>query len=85
MIAVVVFGDAYARPSNSTEMLLGDGHSAATSCATGSGVVECTTLVAVNPTESSKVVVNLRNGNADQVASISQRLARRAFQRLATP
>jgi hypothetical protein len=82
LIVVVVFADAYARPVKSTEMLIGDGHSAATSCATGSGVVECTTLAAVNATESYKVIAHLRNGNLDQVAGISQSKARRAFEKL---
>ncbi|WP_086660814.1 hypothetical protein [Lentzea kentuckyensis] len=84
LVVVVVFGDAYVRPENSMEMLVGDGHSAASSCGTGSGVVECTTLVAVNATESFKVIANLRNGNVDQVASIAQGKAQRAFKRLVT-
>ncbi|MDT7787820.1 MAG: hypothetical protein QOF58_6239 [Pseudonocardiales bacterium] len=83
LIVVVAFEDAYVRPSASMEMLIGDGHSAATSCATGSGVVECTTLVAVNATESFKVIAHLQNGNLDQVAGISQGKARRAFEKLA--
>lgn len=84
LIVLVVFGDAYVRPEKSTEMLVGDGHSAATSCATGPAVVECTTLVAVNATESFKVIAHLRNGNVDQVASIAQGKAQQAFKRLVT-
>ncbi|MGW6932854.1 hypothetical protein ACWGE0_22550 [Lentzea sp. NPDC054927] len=84
LIVLVVFADAYVRPADSMEMLVGDGHSAASSCATGPGVVECTTLVAVNATESFKVIAHLRNGNPDQVASLSHGYARSAFKRLVT-
>lgn len=84
LLVVVVFGDAYARPVSSMEMLIGDGHSAATSCGTGPEVVECRTLVAVNATESFKIIAQLRNSNLDQVASISQGYAKSAFKRLVT-
>ncbi|MDX8033532.1 hypothetical protein SK803_25210 [Lentzea sp. BCCO 10_0856] len=82
LIVLVVFADAYVRPADTMEMLVGDGHSAASSCVTGSGVVECTTLVAVNATESFKVIAHLRNGNPDQVASLSQGYAKSAFKRV---
>lgn len=84
LIVLVVFADAYARPAKSFEMLIGDGHTASSSCATGPDVVECTTHVAVNATESFKVIAHLRKGNADQVAAISQGKARQAFKRLVT-
>jgi hypothetical protein len=84
LLVLVVLADAYARPAKSTEMLIGDGHTAASSCATAPDVVECTTLVAVNATESFKVIAHLRKGNVDQVASISQGKARQAFKRLVT-
>lgn len=84
LVVLVVFADAYARPAKSMEMLIGDGHSAASSCATAPDVVECTTLVAVNATESFKVIAHLRKGNVDQVAAISQGKARQAFKRLVT-
>ena len=73
LIVLVEFADAYARPANSFEMLIGDGHTAASSCATGPDVVKCTTLVAVNATESFKVIAHLRKGKA-----------RQAFKRLVT-
>lgn len=84
LMVVVAFLGAYVRPASSMEMLIGDGHSAATSCGTGPGVVECTTLVAVNATESFKIIAQLRNSNLDQVAGISQGYARDAFKRLVT-
>ncbi|RAS69088.1 hypothetical protein C8D87_1021166 [Lentzea atacamensis] len=82
MMVLVAFGDAYARPDKAVEMLIGDGHSAATSCAATPQGVECTTLVAINATESLKVVVRLPDGNADQVASIVQEHAKDAFARV---
>ena len=82
LIVVVALGDAYAAPEKSMEMLIGDGHSAAMTCVDKTGIVECTTLVAVNATESFKVIAHLQNGNVDQVASISQGKARRAFEKL---
>ncbi|NKE58626.1 DUF3558 domain-containing protein [Lentzea sp. PSKA42] len=82
LMVLVAFAGAYARPDKSVEMLVGDGHSAATSCATTPDGMECTTLVAVNATESLKVVARLLNGNADQVASIVQGYAKDAFERL---
>lgn len=84
LVVLVAFADAYVRPDNSMEMLIGDGHSAATSCTTDPDVVECTTLVAVNATESFKVIAHLQNGNLDQVASIAQGKAQQAFKRLVT-
>ena len=84
LLVLIAFGDAYVRPDGAMEMLVGDGHSASSSCGTGSDFVECTTLVAVNATESFKVIAHLRNGNTDQVAAIAQGKAKRAFTRLVT-
>ncbi len=84
LMVVVVFADAYAKPEKAPEMLIGDGHSAAVSFATAPGVIECTYLVAVNATESFKVIAHLQNANSDQVSSISLGKAQRAFKRLVT-
>ncbi|MFI6097241.1 hypothetical protein ACIA8G_16880 [Lentzea sp. NPDC051213] len=83
LVVLVAFAEAYAKPGKALEMLIGDGHSAATSCAGSADAMECTTLVAVNATESLKIIAHLRDGNADQVASISQGYAAKAFERVA--
>lgn len=83
LFVIVQFGNAYAKPENGQETLL-DSHTAAVSFATGPGIIECTYLVAVNATESFKVIASLRNGNDAQVSSISLGMARRAFGRLVT-
>jgi hypothetical protein len=86
LLVVVVFADAYAKPGDARESLIGDGHSAAVSFAVAPGVVECTYLVAVNATESFKVIASLRNATSgDQVSAIALGKAQQAFKRLVTP
>ena len=85
LLVLVVFADAYAKPENARESLIGDGHSAAVSFAVGPGIVECTYLVAVNATESYKVIASLLNATSgDQVSAIALGKAQRAFKRLVT-
>lgn len=78
----VRFADAYVRPDQSMELLVGDGHSAAMTCAETPNGIECTELVAVNATESLEVVVFLRGGNSGQVAKAVQGYAGDAFARM---
>lgn len=85
LLVLVVFADAYAKPENARESLIGDGHSAAVSFAVAPGIVECTYLVAVNATESYKVIASLPNATSgDQVSAIALGKAQEAFKRLVT-
>ncbi|MCR3746090.1 DUF3558 domain-containing protein [Lentzea californiensis] len=81
MLVLVAFADAYEKPEKAPEMLI-QGHSAAVSFNTGPGVMECTYLVAVNATESFKVIVSLPNANSAQVSQIALGKAKTAFKRL---
>lgn len=83
LFVIVQFADAYAKPENGQETLISS-HTAAAAFATGPGIIECTYLVAVNATESFKVIASLRNGNDAQVSSISLGKAQQAFRRLVT-
>ncbi|MGW6447050.1 hypothetical protein [Lentzea sp. NPDC055074] len=83
LFVIVQFAGAYAVPENGTETIL-NSHTAAVSFATGPGIIECTYLVAVNATESYRVVASLRNANDAQVSSIALGKAQQAFQRLVT-
>ncbi|SFR10389.1 Protein of unknown function [Lentzea waywayandensis] len=81
MLVLVGFADAYAKPEKAPETLI-EGHSAAVSFNTGPGVMECTYLVAVNATESFKVIVSLPGANSAQVSQIALGKAKTAFKRL---
>jgi hypothetical protein len=78
----VRFGDAYVRPDQSMELLIGDGHSASVTCGETPNGIGCTELVAVNATESLEVLVLLPGGNSDQVAKAVQDYTRDAFARM---
>ena len=81
-MVLVRFAGAYERPDRATELLVGDGHSAAVTCATMQNGMQCAEIVAVNATESLEVVVLVPGANSGQVAKAVQGCAGTAFTRM---
>lgn len=81
-MVLVRFAGAYERPEQAMDLLVGDGHSAAVTCATTQNGMQCAEIVAVNATESLEVVVLVPGANSGQVAKAVQDYARTAFTRM---
>lgn len=73
---------AYERPDQAMELLVGDGHSAAVTCATMQNGMQCAEIVAINATESLEVVVLVPGANSGQVAKAVQDYTGKAFKRM---